>query len=130
VELEVEENRSAGGVVIGRPCGEPPHGARRLVGSPCDCLAREVPADRADGRARLLALDFCGAARAACRCCSLRIRHARVGTGRMAKATAEPKVAICQRPPPGANPTANPLDGLTQRTSRKGTSLGYSGGRS
>jgi hypothetical protein len=109
VELEVEENRSAGGVVIGRPCWEPRHGARRLVGRPCDCSASEVPADRADVACALLALDFCCAGRAACRCCSLRIRHARVGTGRMAKATAEPKVAISQRPPSGANPTANPL---------------------
>jgi hypothetical protein len=52
VELEVEENRSAGGVVIGRPCGEPRHGAQRLVGGPATARRVRCPRTERMWRAR------------------------------------------------------------------------------
>ena len=50
----------------------------------------------------LSGLDSCCAGRATCHCCSLRIRQARVSPRRMAKATAEAKVSINERPSPRA----------------------------
>jgi hypothetical protein len=61
------------------------------------------------GPGALSGLDSCCAGIATCHCCSLRIRQARVSPGRMAKATAEAKVSINERPPPRAYPSANVL---------------------
>ena len=75
-------------------------------------LAKGTSAGRGPSRwgpGALSGLDSCCAGRATCHCCRLRIRQARVSPGRMAKATAEAKVSINERPPPRAYPSANVL---------------------